>query len=106
MLWTMLVNNVSGSYKTGFAVAMEVGLGNFGGIASALVFQGMQAPKYSEGYKTILAMSCVAAVLVVLYTLALWRENKARDAGKRDGRLMDPDVDSFGDDHPLFLYGY
>jgi hypothetical protein len=39
MLWTMLVNNVSGSYKTGYAIAMEVGLGNFGGIASALVFK-------------------------------------------------------------------
>jgi hypothetical protein len=51
-------------------------------------------------------MSCVATVLVVLYTLALWIENKARDAGKRDRRLADPDVDNFGDDHPLFRYGY
>ncbi|KAG9228987.1 putative salicylate hydroxylase [Amylocarpus encephaloides] len=36
MLWTLLVNNISGSYKIGYAIAMEVGLGNFGGIASAL----------------------------------------------------------------------
>ncbi|KAH6672400.1 putative salicylate hydroxylase [Halenospora varia] len=36
MLWTMLVNNVSGSYKTGIAIGIEVGIGNFGGIASAL----------------------------------------------------------------------
>jgi hypothetical protein len=37
MLWTMLVDNMSGHYKIGYAIAMEVGLGNFGGIASALV---------------------------------------------------------------------
>lgn len=106
MLWTMLVNNVSGSYKVGFAVAIEVGLGNIGGIASALIFQGKQAPSYSVGYKTVLGMSCAAAGLVVIYTLALWQENKARDAGKRNHRLSDPDVDNLGDDHPQFRYGY
>ena len=106
MLWTMLVNNVSGSYKIGYAIAMEVGLGNFGGIASALVFQGKQAPKFDTGYKTILGMSVAAAVLVIVYTLALWTENKARDAGKRDHRLSDPDIDNLGDDHPHFRYGY
>ena len=106
MMWTMLVNNVSGSYKIGFAVALEVGLGNFGGIASALVFQGKQAPKYSEGYKTCLGMASAAAGLVCVYTFALYRENKARDAGKRDHRLSDPDIDNLGDDHPHFRYGY
>lgn len=106
MLWTMLVNNVSGHYKIGYAVAMEVGLGNFGGIASALVFQGKQAPLYSTGYKTILGMSCAAVALIIIYTLALWNENRARDAGKRDARLSDPDVNNLGDDHPHFRYGY
>jgi hypothetical protein len=106
MLWTMLVNNVSGSYKTGYAIAMEVALGNFGGIASALVFQGKQAPKFEAGYKTILGMSIAAAVLVVIYTSALVFENKARAAGKRDYRLSGPDADNLGDDHPQFRYGY
>ncbi|CAG8960502.1 hypothetical protein HYFRA_00008222 [Hymenoscyphus fraxineus] len=106
MLWTMLVNNVSGSYKIGYAVAMEVGLGNVGGIASALLFQGKQAPKYRSGYKTILGMSCAAVGMIAIYTLALWYENRARDAGKRDARLSDPDVDNLGDDHPQFRYGY
>jgi hypothetical protein len=106
MLWTILVNNVSGSYKIGFAIALEVGLGNFGGIVSALVFQGEQAPLYSTGYKTILVMSCVAAGLVIMYTIALWHENKSRDAGKRDHRLSDTDINNLGDEHPGFRYGY
>lgn len=45
MLWTMLVNNVGGSYKIGYALAVEVGMGNIGGIASSLIFPGSQAPK-------------------------------------------------------------
>jgi len=106
LLWTMMVNNVSGSYKTGFAIALQVGIGNFGGIASALVFQGKQAPLYSAGYKTILWMTVAAMVLVVGYTAALFFENKARDAGKSDYRLADPDVDNLGDDHPHFRYGF
>lgn len=76
ILWTILVNNVSGSHKIGIAVALQVGLGNLGGIASALVFQGKQAPLYTQGYHTILYMSIVAAGLVVVYTVGLWLENR------------------------------
>jgi len=42
MLWSMLVNNVSGSYKIGFAVALEVGIGNVGGICGWRIRRGMQ----------------------------------------------------------------
>jgi len=106
MLWVMLMNNVSGSYKMACAVAIEVGLGNIGGIASALVFQGKQAPLYTLGYHTVLYMSVVAAALVVIYTVALWFENRIRNTGKRDYRLSEPDVNNAGDDHPYFRYVY
>ena len=103
---TMLVNNISGSYKTGFAVAVELGIGNVGGIASALIFQQKQAPLYLLGWKTTLGMTCSAAGLVIVYTFMLWRENKARNAGKRDHRFSSPEIDNMGDDHPEFRYGY
>jgi sugar phosphate permease len=106
MLWTMLVNNVSGSYKVGFAVALEVGVGNVGGIVSAWLFRGANSPAYATGYKTIAGMTAAAIALIFLYTIALWLENSARDAGKRDQRLSEPDVDNLGDDHPQFRYGY
>lgn len=106
MLWTMLASNVIGSYKIGFAVALEVGLGNLGGIASALVFQGKQAPEYSEGYRALIIMSCLAAGLVVVYTTLLFLENRARDAGMRDHRLLGADADQLGDRHPSFRFRY
>ncbi|KAF8855514.1 MFS general substrate transporter [Acephala macrosclerotiorum] len=106
MLWTMLVNNVSGQYKIGAAVALQVGIGNIGGIVSAWVFKGTDAPLYSTGYKTILGMTVAAIALVSLYTFCLWMENGARHAGKRDHRLNDLDINNLGDDHPSFRYGY
>lgn len=106
MLWSMLVNNVSGTYKIGYTVALEVGIGGVGGIISAWVFRGANSPLYVEGYKTILSMSCVAIGLVFVYTSALWFENKARDEEKRDYRLTELDIDNLGDDHPESRYGY
>ncbi len=106
MLWGWLVNNVSGGYKVAVAVAMETALGDLGGIASALVFQGYQGPQYSEGYRTVLGMSVVGAGLVIILVGGMWWENKMRDTGKRQYRLEDPDLYNLGDDHPLFRFGY
>lgn len=90
----------------GFASAMQVGLGNFGGLASALIFQGKNAPLYKTGYAVALGMTVLAAVLVLVYTAALWWENKQREKGLRDHRLTGEDKDSLGDDHPSFRFGY
>jgi hypothetical protein len=106
LLWLMLVNNVSGTYKIAFAIGMEIGVGNVGGIVAALVFQGSEAPFYTTGYNVSLGVVCAAAFLATVYVFALWRENKARDAGKRDHLLSHPDADNLGDDHPHFRYGY
>lgn len=42
---------------------------------------------------------------LVAHTTWLLLENKARGAGKRDHRLLDPDDDSLEDEHPHFRYG-
>lgn len=106
ILWTMLINNILGSYKMGYGSAMQVGLGNFGGLASALIFQGKNAPLFKTGYTVALALTVLAAVLVPLYTAALWWENKQKAEGKRDYKLSGEDKDSLGDEHPSFRYGY
>lgn len=106
MLWTIIVNNVMGANKTAYAVAMQVGIGNVGGIVSALVFKSSEAPLFKTGYTTGFALTVMAAGLLCIYTFMLWRENKARDSGKRDHLLTTKDADNLGDDHPQFRYGY
>ena len=105
-LWTLLVNNCSGSYKIAFAVGFEMGLGNMGGIISSLTFQGSQAPFYDMGYRVNLGLVCAAMVMATGYVGGMWWENKQRDAGKRDYLLEGEEKDNLGDDHPLFRYGF
>ncbi|KAJ8065492.1 hypothetical protein OCU04_006173 [Sclerotinia nivalis] len=105
MLWTILTNNTAGTYKIGIAAAIQVSLGNLGGIASTLCFASTKAP-FVLGYTTILVMTCCATRLISIYTFFLWIENRSRAAGKRDYLLERGDVDKLGDSHPAFRYTY
>ncbi|TGO45861.1 hypothetical protein BCON_0360g00050 [Botryotinia convoluta] len=106
IIWTILPNNVAGTYKTGIAIAIQVSIGNLGGIASTLCFASTKAPSFILGYTTIVWMTCCAAVLLIIYAFCLWMENRARAAGKRDYLLEREDVDRLGDMHPSFRYTY
>jgi hypothetical protein len=103
--WILLLNNVSGSYKTAWAVGMEIGLGNGGGFIASLSFQAKSAPFYWQGFRTTFSLMCMAALLICVYVAGLWYENKQKRAGKRDYLLYE-EGDNLGDDHPEFLYTY
>ncbi|KAJ2968831.1 hypothetical protein NQ176_g8988 [Zarea fungicola] len=103
--WILLLNNVSGGYKTAFAVGMEIGLGNGGGFVASLAFQSKTAPHYWTGFRTSCGLMCMAFVLICVYTTGLWWENKQKKAGKRD-HLLEKEGDNLGDAHPRFIYTY
>ncbi|PSK34150.1 hypothetical protein B9Z65_8476 [Elsinoe australis] len=105
-LWTMMVNNVSGRYKTSFASAAQIGIGSSGGILASLVFQRKEAPFYWKGYYSVFGVLVMATVLISVYTAGLYFENKKRAKGGRDYRFQDKDVDNMGDDHPDFRFVY
>ena len=99
-----LSNTVSGHYKRSVASAMQIGVGNLGGVVASLVFFDYEAPLYQTGLGVSLGMMWVSAVSCSgLYAHAI-RENKKRDRGERDGRLLEPDADNLGDDHPHWRY--
>lgn len=99
-----LSNTVSGHYKRSVSSATQIGLGNMGGIIASLVFFDREAPLYRTGLGVSLGMLWLcAAGCSGLYLYAVW-ENKKRDRGERDGRLLEPDADNLGDDHPHWRY--
>jgi hypothetical protein len=100
--WILLLNNVSGTYKTAWAVGMEIGLGNGGGFVASLSFQGNAAPFYWQGFRTTFSLMCMAAFLIRVYAVGLWYENKQKRAGKRD-HLLSEQGDNLGDAHPEFF---
>jgi hypothetical protein len=103
--WILLLNNVSGTYKTAWAVGMEIGLGNGGGFIASLSFQANAAPFYWKGFRTTFSLMCMAAFLICVYVGGLWYENKQKRAGKRD-HLLSEEGDNLGDAHPEFFYTY
>lgn len=103
--WILLLNNVSGSYKTAFAMGMEIGLGNGGGFVASLSFQSKDAPFYWSGFRTTFSLMCMAVGLICIYVAGLWYENKQKRAGNRNGLLIE-EGDNLGDAHPEFIYTY
>lgn len=103
--WMLLLNNVSGSYKTAFAVGMEIGLGNVGGFVASTSFPAKSGPLYLPGFRTACGLICAALALVGIYVLGLWLENREKRRGKRD-HLLDEQGDNLGDDHPQFIFTY
>jgi hypothetical protein len=103
--WILLLNNVSGSYKTAFAMGMEIGLGNGGGFVASFSFQSKAAPFYWTGFRTTFSLMCMAMGLICLYSAGLWHENKQKRSGKRD-YLLEEEGDNLGDAHPEFIYTY
>jgi MFS family permease len=103
-----LNNNVSGHYKRGVAMAMQIGLGNSGGIIASNIFITDQAPYYPVGFGVSLGLVWLCVLSAVAMLLLLRSENKSRIAGKRDDRLGLPreELENMGDDHPSFRFTY
>jgi hypothetical protein len=95
-------NIVSGHYKRSISSAMQIGIGNIGGIVASNIFLESESPKYPTGYGGSLGMLWVSgAACTALFILVKW-ENRKRERGERDYRLTESDADNLGDDHPHF----
>lgn len=78
------------------------------GIVASNIYLPTQAPTYHLGFGMGLAFLWMCVLCAVTFLLYLKRENKLRDAGKRNDRLLlAPEVQSnLGDDHPSFRFSY
>ncbi len=101
-----LANNMGGHYKRSFGAALQIGVGNVGGIIGSNIFLSNQAPYYKTGYGTGMGLLVAGAVFCSIFYFGMMRENKIRDAGGRDDRLLLPEAElkNLGDDHPSFRY--
>jgi hypothetical protein len=95
---------MGGHYKRSIATALQIGLGNLGGIVASNVFITNQNPRYKVGYGTSLAMLLMCGLACTVFYLGLKAENRRRDRGERDYRFTEEQLDNMGDDHPDFRY--
>ncbi|KAI4127440.1 MAG: hypothetical protein LQ338_003210 [Usnochroma carphineum] len=101
-------NNLGGHCKRGIGAAMQIGLGNLGGIIASNIYITDQAPTFPVGFGTSLALSWLTAIGCTVFFLGLWQENGKRERGERDYRYNLPkaEQDNLGDDHPRFRFVY
>ena len=101
-------NNSGGHYKRSIASAMQIGIGNSGGLVASNIFFDDQAPTYPVGFGVSLALVWVAGFACIAFFFHVRRENKLREQGKRDYLFELPadELDNLGDDHPHFRYTY
>ncbi|GKU22910.1 unnamed protein product, partial [Fusarium langsethiae] len=106
LVW--LSNNMSGHYKVGVASAMQVGIGNSGGIIASNMFITSQAPTYHLGFGLGLGLVWLCVLSSLIFLFYIRRENRLRDEGKRDDRynLPDDEKNNLGDDHPSFRFTF
>lgn len=106
MVW--LNNNLAGHYKRAVGTGLQIGIGNIGGIVASNIYLSSQAPKYPLGFGLGFGLLCVCAFTATALLLLLMRENRLRDAGKRDHRynLPEDERSNLGDDHPAFRFMY
>ena len=72
-------NNIGGSTKRSVGMAMQVGIGNLGGVMSAYMYLPKDSPQYRKGHGSLIGLSGGAFILCGVMSLYLRRENARRD---------------------------
>ncbi|CAL5867380.1 uncharacterized protein PFLUO_LOCUS1598 [Penicillium psychrofluorescens] len=108
VLMGWLSNNMAGHYKQSISTAMQIGIGNCGGLVASNVFFTSEAPTYPTGFGISLGMVWICGISCVVFVTWLARENRLREEGKRDDRYELPpeELSNLGDDHPSFRFMY
>ena len=106
LVW--LNNNLGGHYKRNFGTAMQIGIGNCGGIIASTIYTTSQEPLYHVGFGVSLTLLWVCGLASTAFIFGLRLENKKRDRGERDHlyNLPKEQLKNLGDDHPSFRFTY
>ncbi|KAM5541464.1 hypothetical protein V8D89_005018 [Ganoderma adspersum] len=97
--------NAGGDVKKAVVIAMVIGVGNLGGVASSFIYRPQDAPRYHPGHATAISCLCVAIVLCITAMLEFARLNRAKDAAESAMEYEGKgDFEDMGDESPLFRY--
>ncbi|ODH28876.1 hypothetical protein ACO22_03865 [Paracoccidioides brasiliensis] len=79
-----LSNKLGGHYNPAVGLAIQVGLGNLGGIIASNVFVRKQAPRCFVGYGVALSMMIFCGIMSTVFALGLVKENRIRERGGKE----------------------
>ncbi|KAI0776609.1 MFS general substrate transporter [Trametes elegans] len=97
--------NIGGEVKRAIVLAMVIGFGNLGGIASAFIYRPQDSPRYHPGHAANIGCISAAIILCSLAMLEFSRLNRRKaEQCARDGITEDTmsEFADMGDASPLF----
>ena len=98
-------NNVSGQTKRATANALQISIGNLGAVLGTQLYRRNSGPRFFLGHSFALAYLCFNIIVVGTLWAVLRAENKKRDRGERDDRLVGVSEDEWlGDDDPRWRF--
>ncbi|ESZ97643.1 hypothetical protein SBOR_1959 [Sclerotinia borealis F-4128] len=99
-----LANNTSPHYVRASASGLQIGLANIAAFIATFTYIAEDEPRYVTGHAINLGMLGLCLV-VTSVTMGYCRwENRMRERGMRDGRLVEGNVGELGHRHPDFRY--
>ena len=109
VLVVWLSNNMGGSFKRGFATAIQIGCGNTANFVSANVFIDKEKPTFHTAFSVGLALQCMTGLVCTIMAAGLYYENRKRDRLVAEGKIGleeegEVEAKNMGDDDPRFRY--
>ncbi|KAG9666048.1 MFS general substrate transporter, partial [Aureobasidium melanogenum] len=100
-------SNLAGESKRAMGIALNIALGNCGGIVGSYIFLDNEKPGYPTGFGIGLAFAAFTLFSTVVLDLSYIRLNKKRDAldeAQVRETYTEEDLQKMGDKSPLFKY--
>ncbi|KAI9646177.1 hypothetical protein NHQ30_005617 [Ciborinia camelliae] len=99
-----LANNTSPHYVRASASGLQIGLANIAAFIATFTYIAADAPRYITGHAINLGtLGLCLVVTSITMGYCKW-ENRMREKGLRDGRLLEGNTERLGHRHPEFRY--
>ncbi|KAG0702235.1 MFS general substrate transporter [Suillus ampliporus] len=106
-----LGNNLSGQYKRGVGMALQIGIGNFSGAIAAVIYRSQDSPRFILGHALELMFVGIGFIFLPIVVFLYKRINAQRDAAERlamergeKAQYSDEELRELGDRAPDFRY--
>ncbi|KAF2260285.1 MFS transporter-like protein [Lojkania enalia] len=104
MLMGWVSNNLSPHYVRAVGVGVVISIANCSAFIGTFIYLQRDAPKYALGHSISLGALVLTLILSCMQILYLRWENKKRERGERDERILQDDAHRLGHRHPFFRY--
>jgi MFS family permease len=101
-----LGSNLSGQYKRGVGMALQIGIGNFSGAIASNIYRAQDAPRYILGHGLELMFVGLGFIAVPALVITYTRINKHREASEKSStrKYTAQELRELGDRAPEFRY--